>query len=97
MPPGFPFSYQYGSEPIKMTNRWSNACQGMIENVRASIVSEGCMYTMSGLEGPDMATAVGRLLDDKTFHFGKANLVSGFQTRTDYICLTIAQCSGCHE
>ena len=70
------------SEPDKMTNRWSNARQGVIDTVRASVISEGCTYAISELEAADKAAAVRELLDNEVFHFGKGNLVGGFLTRT---------------
>ena len=68
-----------------MTNRWSNAHQGVIDNMRMSIVSEGCTYAILGLEGADKAAAVKSLLDNEVFHFGKANSVSDFLARNKYI------------
>ena len=65
-----------------MTNRWSNARQGVIDTARASIISKGCAYAISELEAADKATVVGELLDNEVFHFGKGNLVSGFLMQT---------------
>ena len=72
------------SESNKMTNRWSNAHQGVTDTARAFIISEGCTYKISGLEEADTAAAVKKLLDDGIFHFGKANSVCDFLIQTDY-------------
>jgi len=61
-----------------MTGRWSNARQGVIDAVRAVIISEGCTYAISELEEVDKAVAVRNLLDDEVFHFGKVDSVSCF-------------------
>ena len=80
-----------------MTNRWSNARQGVIDNVRMSIVSKGCTYAILGLEGADKAATVKSLLDDEVFHFGKANSVSDFWHETNIFSLTVVQPSGHRE
>jgi len=61
-----------------MTNRWSNARQGVIDVARALIASRGCTYAISGpgLEQVDKAAAVQKLLADEAFHFGKTSSVS---------------------
>lgn len=66
------------SESNKMTGRWSNACQGVIDAARALVVSEHCTYGISELGVPEMATAVEKLLDGEVFHFGRTTSVGDF-------------------
>ena len=73
-----PASIHVVSESGKMAGRWSGARQGVIETARAVIASKACTYGISGLEGEDRVVAVRKLLDDESFHFGKATSVSNF-------------------
>lgn len=64
------------SESNKMTGRWSNARQSVINAARELVVSARCKYGISELgEKADKATAVAELLQGEAFHFGKTNSV----------------------
>jgi len=87
----------------KMTSRWSNARQRVIDTARVLIISKECTYAISGLGEADRAAEVKKLLDDEAFHFGKANSVGDFSDGEPIIdhrfifYLVLNQLLGFHE
>jgi hypothetical protein len=76
------------SESNKMTSRWCNARQHVIDSTRALIDSEECTYNVKTSKTESDVAMVEKLLDGEAFHLGKTKAVSSLNVLTNHVLLT---------